>query len=106
MLWLIGKIYKSFSLYRSESTRAINESEKAITDFAKEWRTFVDLGEINVNGTKGHQLECYFGSSTFDSKEMSVFLDGIISECIECKIDVKTPNEIKELKELWRIENE
>ncbi len=33
MLWLIGKIYKSFSLYRSESTRAINESEKAITDF-------------------------------------------------------------------------
>ena len=80
--------------------------EEVIPDFAKEWRTFVDLGEINVNGTKGHQLQCFFGSSTFDSKEMAVFLDGIISECVECGIDVRTPSQIKELKELWRLENE
>ncbi len=33
MLWLIGKIYRSYSEHREDSVRAVIESEKAIADF-------------------------------------------------------------------------
>lgn len=90
----------------SEKCCYIIVKEEAIESFSREWRTFVDLGEVNIKGTKAHQLQCFFGSSTFDSKEMSVFLNGIVSEAQEMGIETKTPNQIRELKELWRIENE
>lgn len=38
------------------------------------------------------------GSSDMDSKEMSVLLDGLISECKEVGIETMTPNELKGLK--------
>ena len=65
------------------------------------FRTCVDLGEVKVNGAEGHQLQVYFGSSQFDTKEMSVLLDGIVSECRELGIETMTPNELERLKEGW-----
>ena len=49
----------------------------------REWRTVRELGEVTVNGKTGIQLQCYFGSSTYDSKEFSVLLEGVISEAKE-----------------------
>lgn len=67
----------------------------------EEWRTCRVLGEITVNGKKGIQLQCYFGSSTYNSKEMSTFIDGIISECKEQGIETMTPIELERLKIEW-----
>jgi hypothetical protein len=53
----------------------------------QEWKTVRELGEVVVNGQKGIQLQCYFGSSTYDSKEFSVLLDGVIQEAKEIGID-------------------
>ena len=39
----------------------------------------------------------YKGSSEFDSKEMSIFIDGIIQECKQLDIETMTPNEIAKL---------
>ena len=44
------------------------------------------------------------GSSEFDSKEMSVFIDGIVSECKEQGIETATPDELEEMKQKWGIE--
>lgn len=74
-----------------------NAVEKAKESF----RTYVDLGEVKVNGTEGHQLQVYFGSHLFDTKEMSVFLDGIILECKELGIETMTPDEIERMKSAW-----
>lgn len=41
------------------------------------------------------------GSSEFDSKEMSIFIDGIITEAQDLGIETKTPQEIANLKDLW-----
>ena len=60
---------------------------EAVARMKELYRTCVDLGEINVNGQKGHQLQVYYGSSTFDSKEMAVFIEGIVSECKEVGIE-------------------
>ncbi len=75
--------------------------EDAIDKVKELYRECIDLGEIKVNGQSGHQLQVYFGSSTFDSKEMSVFLDGVVSECKELGIETLPPYEIERMKAAW-----
>ena len=67
----------------------------------EEWRTCRELGEVTVNGKKGIQLQCYFGSSTYNTKEMATFIDGIISECKELGIETATPFELERMKSEW-----
>ena len=67
------------------------------------YRTCIDLGEITINGQSGHQLQVFFGSSTFNTKEMSVFIDGIVSECKELGIETLPPAELQRMKEMWGV---
>ena len=76
--------------------------EKAIDKLKELYRTCVDLGEVNVNGTTGHQMQVFFGSSTFDTKAMSVFIDGIVSECKDLGIETLPPAELERMKSLWQ----
>ena len=69
-----------------------------------EWRTVKNLGEVTVSGQTGIQLQCYFGSSTYDTKEMSVFIEGIVSECHEMGIETATPDELERMKREWGVE--
>ncbi len=69
-----------------------------------EWRTVKNLGEVTVSGQTGIQLQCYFGSSTYDTKEMSVFIEGIVSECHELGIETATPEELERMKKEWGVE--
>ncbi|MHB8172734.1 MAG: hypothetical protein ACYDG6_14590 [Thermincolia bacterium] len=72
----------------------------------EEWRTVRELGEVVVNGTKGIQLQCYFGSSTYDTKEMSVLIDGVVQEAKELGIETMTPDELARIKSEWANEKE
>lgn len=67
----------------------------------EQWRTVRELGEVTVNGKSGIQLQCYFGSSSYDSKEMSRLIDGIVWECKQLDIETMTPQELSLLKEDW-----
>lgn len=67
----------------------------------REWRTVRDLGEVTVNGKVGIQLQCYFGSSTYNSAEMSKLIDGAISEAKDLGIPVESPSEVARVKEEW-----
>ena len=73
----------------------------AIDRLKELYRVCIDLGEVTVNGKTGHQLQVYFGSSTFDTKEMSVFIDGIVSECKDLEIELLPLSEIERMKEEW-----
>ena len=44
----------------------------------------------------------WYGSSVYDSKEMSRLVDGIVDECKLQNIETMTPAELKRLKEAWR----
>ena len=68
----------------------------------EEWRTVKELGEVNVNGTTGIQLQCYFGSSTYNTKEMSVLIDGVVSEARELGIETLSPAELERMKAAWK----
>lgn len=75
--------------------------EHAVDKLKELYRTCIDLGEVNVNGTEGHQMQVFFGSSTFDSKAMAVFIDGIVSECKELGIETLPPYELEKMKAEW-----
>lgn len=66
-----------------------------------EWRITRELGEVTINGKTGIQLQCYFGSSTYDTKEFSVLLEGVISEAKELGIDTISESEKRNLIEMW-----
>lgn len=44
----------------------------------------------------------YYGSSCYDSREMSVLLDEVVSTCKELNIETLPPDELKALKESWK----
>lgn len=65
------------------------------------FRACIDLGEVEVGGSKWHQLQLFYGSSTFDTEEMSVLLDGVVSECRELGIETMPPDELQRLVGAW-----
>lgn len=67
----------------------------------QEWRSVKELGEVTINGQTGIQLQCYFGSSTYDSKEMARLIDGIVSECKEMNIETLSPDKLDAMKSEW-----
>jgi hypothetical protein len=75
----------------------------AVEAVKKQWRECEEIGEIEVNGTKAVQMLCYYGSSTYDAKEMSVLIDGVVSECQELGIETLPPSELQRIKEQWGV---
>ena len=43
----------------------------------------------------------YYGSSTYDSKQMSMLIDRVIDRCIDCGIETKTPAELALMIARW-----
>ncbi len=75
--------------------------ENAIQKVREMYRASIDLGEVQIGNQRGHQLQVYFGSSTFSTKEMAVFIDGLVSECKEMGIETLPPSEIERMKAEW-----
>ena len=60
-----------------------------------------DLGECR--NTKGyHNVKSYYGTSVYDSKEMSRIIDMVISDCKDNSIPTDDPDEIERIKQLWK----
>ena len=60
-----------------------------------------EAGESTLKGKLFKHYKVYKGSSEFDSREMSIFLDGIVSEAKNIGIPTETPDQIARLKSLW-----
>lgn len=71
-----------------------------------QWRECEVVGDIDLNGQKAVQLLCYFGSSTYNTKEFSVLLDGIISEMEEMGLEKPLAGDMKRALENWEKQHE
>lgn len=63
----------------------------------------------DINGIEEelHLLQCYKGSSKYDTKEMSRLIKGVFDDCIQSGVpeaDLLTPDEIRILKEKYNID--
>lgn len=74
---------------------------KAVEMLKRQWRECEELGAISINGQVAVQLLCYYGSSTYDTKQFSVLLDGVISEMKEMGIETPTDEQMKQALEQW-----
>lgn len=46
-------------------------------------------------------INAYYGSSSFNSKQMSRLINDVVEDCKVYGIETKTPEEIKSLLESW-----
>ena len=68
------------------------------------FKYFDIIGQGIVSDTLFNHYRVYKGSSEYDTREMAVLIDGIISEAKELDIETLPPAEIARMKNLWRAE--
>ena len=66
-----------------------------------QWRETEVVGDVNINGSEAVQMLCYFGSSTYSTKEFSVLLDGVISEMQEMGLEAPLSQDMRRALEEW-----
>lgn len=49
-------------------------------------------------------INLYYGSSTYNKKQMSRLIDSIVQDCKAVGIETKTPDQLAEMLSLWRAE--
>lgn len=59
-------------------------------------------GETTLNGKGFTHYRVFKGSSEYDTREMSVLIDGIVSEAKLLGIETMTPEQLSILKEGWK----
>lgn len=70
------------------------------------FKYYEEAGESDLNGKSFKHYRLYKGSSEFDTREMSVFIDGIVSEAKNLGIQTETPEQIANMISLWRSADE
>lgn len=56
------------------------------------------IGEGKVNNNDFIHYKVYKGSSEYDSREMTILIDGVIQECKQLDIETLTPTQIAEMR--------
>lgn len=77
--------------------------EKAFENFKRIWEK-QGLGFLIQEVTRKDKcvkVHCYYGSSTYDSKEMSLLIELLVEEAKQLNIEVKTEQEIESLLSTW-----
>ena len=59
---------------------------------------YEEIGNGQVNGKDFTHYKVYKGSSEYDSKEMSILIDGVIQEAKQLDIETLTPQQIAEMR--------
>lgn len=81
--------------------------EIAVDRFVENWKhngvgwVCENLGKSKMEGYI--KIVTYYGSSTYNTKEMSRLIDYIVEEAKEQNIEVLPPNELQSIKEAWGV---
>lgn len=115
---LIGKLSEALELpsveiYQSYVKligmyRTIEVSEDAEKTFIKIWSehgTGWLCEKVDYSNKEGFViLRCWYGSSSYNTKQMATFIKFIVDDCKEQGIETKTLDEQNKLISLWEIE--
>ena len=71
-----------------------------VATFNKMWSDngiawFTDVVDISENGKIG--INAYYGSSSYNTKQMAKLIDGVVQDCKAIGIETETPENIKSL---------
>lgn len=65
------------------------------------FKYYEPIANTTLQGKEFTHYRVYKGSSEYDTREMAIFIDGIVSEAKELNIETMPEGEIERLKELW-----
>ena len=71
-------------------------------DVSGYFKYYEPLATATLQGKEFTHYKIYKGSSEYNSIEMSILIDGIVSEAKELGIETIPPKEIERLKNMWR----
>ena len=70
------------------------------------FKYFEEYGKGHVQGKEFTHYKVYKGSSEYDSREMSILIDGIVQEAQNLGIETRTPEEVEQMiKDMETNEN-
>ena len=91
-------IYKDFvGLSQTDAKTLRHAWELLGTGWITEQVDFMPDGENVI-------IRCYYGSSQYNTKQMSRLIDNIVQDCQAVGIETMTPNQIAEMISLWGSE--
>lgn len=79
--------------------------EEAAKHFRQIWESkglgwpCVDMGPSKIDGYRN--LRAYYGSSTYDTRQMSMLIDNLVQDCKALGIETLTPDKLSLLVEGW-----
>ncbi len=76
-----------------------------VSAIRSQWRESMVWNSVDINGEEAVQMLCFFGSSSYNTKEMSVLIDGTIETMKELGLDAPMSQDIKAALERWEMEN-
>jgi hypothetical protein len=97
------EVYLSM-LKRYGQSSVVSVVDEAVPMFMKSVQYAEEFGKGIVNGKNFTHIKVFVGSSSYDSREMSILIDGVVSEAEGLGIVTMTPNEIQRLKDNWKGE--
>lgn len=100
-----NEVYRNLILEIGDNFEIIVLREDAVQSFTDHWQE-KGLGwivkPIGAHVLRGYvEVAAYYGSSTYDSKQMSELIDLIVLECKEQGIETLTERELSLLKNEW-----
>ena len=79
--------------------------EEAAEHFTKVWEAkglgwpCVDMGKSRIDGYRN--LRAYYGSSTYDTRQMAQLIDNLVQDCKALDIETMSPEKLALLMEGW-----
>lgn len=71
-------------------------------DVSRFFKYYEEAGRSHLQGKDFTHYRVFVGSSEYDSREMTILIDGIVDEAKTLGIETLPPDEIAHLKELWK----
>lgn len=109
--WCISRISKALAadswkvylqmLKRYGVFETVTCTVDALENLQTKWRESDIVGSRVINNRLYVDVNLYFGSSTYNTKEFSDLLNGVISEMQEMGLETPLPEEIRDALERW-----
>ena len=98
-------IYKELVQNIGDNFDVMAMRTEAIPEFTKHWEArgigwqVVRMGEHDLRGYE--EIAAYYGSSIYDTRQMSDLIDLVVQECKEQEIETLPPHKIHGMVEAW-----
>lgn len=98
------ELYRGYIRQMGGNNMVVCIQDEALAELCVKW-SFNGLGwqydtlDSKIDGCTNVIL--YYGSSTYDTEQMSRLIDMVIQDCKACDIETKTPDQINEMLAKW-----